>query len=308
MKLRVGARSSKLSLAQTSLVSGLLKESLGDEVVLELIKVKARGDRAPPAAKRPGDAGAKGAFTGDLESMLIAGEIDVAVHSMKDLPSEETDGLAIGATPKRADPRDALVTRGGGTLETLTRGSKVGTSSLRRRAQLLEMRPDIEVVELHGNVDTRLRRIEEAPADGLQGIVLAAAGLSRLGEESRISQVFGVDEMVPAVGQGTIAVQVRYGDTDVRNALSGIDDEPTRVESLAERALARRLGADCNVPVGGCARVEGRMVRLVGMMAEADGSALRRRSLSGPLGRAVSLGESLADSLLAMEDSRRTVA
>lgn len=307
LRLRVGARGSRLSQTQTSLVSSLLKQSLGEELVLDLVQVRTQGDRSPNVKSR-GEAGAKGAFTGDLESMLIKGDIDVAVHSMKDLPSEETDGLAIGATPKRADPRDALVTRTGGPLATLPRGAKVGTGSLRRRAQLLAMRPDIEVVDLHGNVDTRLRRLEGSTSNGLHGVVLAAAGLSRLGEDSRISQLFTVDEMVPAVGQGIIAVQMRRRDTDVRNALSKIDDEPTRVESLAERALARRLGADCSVPVGGCARVEGSEVKLVGMVAEQDGSALRRRSLSGPLGDAVSLGESLADSLLAMAPSRRTEA
>lgn len=297
-----------LSQAQTALVSNLLRQRFGKDLVIELVNVRTLGDRSPPGAAAGSKGGAKGAFTGDLESMLAGGRIDVAVHSMKDLPSEETEGLVIGATPERADPRDALVTRNGETLSTLPRRAKVGTSSLRRKAQLLKLRPDLEVVELHGNVDTRLTKLQGAPADGLAGVVLAVAGLARLGEESRISQVFSVDEMVPAVGQGIIAVQMRWGDGETREVLSKIDHEATRIEAIAERALARRLGIGCNVPVGGCARVEGRKVRLVGMMSEDDGSGLTRRSVSGPWGNAVSLGERLADALLARGRTRRAVA
>ncbi len=168
--------------------------------------------------------------------MLLAGKIDIAIHSMKDLPSDQTEGLAIGATPPRSDPRDALVTSGGGTIKTLPKSAKVGTSSLRRKAQLLKMRRDLEVVDLHGNVDTRLRKVLEGGAPDLDAIVLAVAGLERIGEGTRISQTFSIDEMVPAVGQGIIAVQMRRGDGDIAKVLSRIDDKVTGLESSCERA------------------------------------------------------------------------
>jgi hydroxymethylbilane synthase len=297
--VRIGARSSRLSRAQTSIVSGLIKESFGDSIALHFVPVKTLGDRLPPAAKRGlGRAGEKGAFTGDLEALLIAGKIDVAIHSMKDLPSDPTDGLEIGATPPRSDPRDALVSGGGGTIETFPRGARVGTSSLRRKAQLIKMRRDLEVVDLHGNVDTRLRRVMDGAARDLDAIVLAVAGLERLGEETRISQTFSIDEMVPALGQGTIAVQMRRGDTDVARVLAAIDDEATGLESACERAFAQRLGVDCNVPVGGCARVSGSRLTMVGMVAKEDGTDYKRRSASAPTSRAASLGTRLAEELL----------
>ena len=296
--MRIGARSSRLSRAQTSIVSDLIKKRFGDSLVLEFVPVKTLGDRLPPAAKQGlGRAGEKGAFTGDLEALLLAGKIDVAVHSMKDLPSELTEGLELGATPSRSDPRDALVAEGGGTLTTLPKGARVGTSSLRRKAQLLKMRRDLEVVELHGNVDTRLRRVDGGARD-LDAIVLAVAGLERLGEVARISQTFSIEEMVPALGQGIIAVQMRRGDGDVAKVLAKIDDEATGLESACERAFALRLGADCNMPVGGCARLSGQRITMVGMVAKEDGRDYRRRAMSGPRSGAASLGARLAEDLL----------
>jgi hydroxymethylbilane synthase len=299
LRVRIGARSSRLSRAQTSIVSELIKKRFGDSLALEFVPVKTLGDRLPPAAKRGlGRAGEKGAFTGDLEALLLAGEIDVAVHSMKDLPSEPTEGLAIGATPRRTDPRDALVSGSRATMKTLPGGARVGTSSLRRKAQLMKMRPDLRVVELHGNVDTRLRRVVEGSAPDLEAIVLAVAGLERLGEEAKISQTFSIEEMVPALGQGTIAVQMRRGDAHVAKVLAGIDDEATGLESACERAFAQRLGVDCNVPVGGCARVSGSRITMVGMVAKEDGTDYRRRSASGPSNKAASLAMGLAEELL----------
>lgn len=298
LNVRIGARSSRLSKAQTSLVSELISSSFGDSLTLEFVPVKTLGDRLPPAAKRKlGKAGEKGAFTGDLEALLLDGKIDVAIHSMKDLPSEPTEGLEIGATPRRSDPRDALVSGRGGTMKTLSKSARVGTSSLRRKAQLMKMRPDLRVVELHGNVDTRLRKVAEGTGE-LDAIVLAVAGLERLGEKAKISQTFSVDEMVPALGQGTIAVQMRRGDRDVARVLAGIDDEATGLESACERAFALRLGADCNVPVGGCARVSGSEITMIGMVAKEDGTDYRRRSTSGPSSKAAPLGTRLAEALM----------
>lgn len=297
--MRIGARTSRLSQAQTSIVSKLITEKFGDELTLEFVPVKTLGDRLPPSAKkRLGRAGEKGAFTGDLEALLLEGKIDIAVHSMKDLTSAETEGLVIGATPPRSDPRDALVTSDGTTFKRLPKNATVGTSSLRRRAQLLKMRPDLNVVELHGNVDSRLRKLAEGTSE-LDAIVLAAAGLQRIGEGARISQTFSLDDMVPAVGQGIIAVQRRRGDSDIDRVISRIDDGVTGLEASCEKAFAKKLGVDCNVPVGACASVSGPHIRAVGMVAERDGSGLRREQVSGQRGDAASLGTELAESLLA---------
>lgn len=299
LSVRIGARSSRLSRAQTSTVSELIKRRFGDGLAIEFVPVRTLGDRLPPSAKRAlGRAGEKGAFTGDLEALLLEGKIDIAVHSMKDLPSDPTEGLEIGATPPRSDPRDALVSGTGGTIETLPRGAKVGTGSLRRRAQLMKMRRDLDVVELHGNVDTRLRRVAEGSAGELDAVVLAVAGLERLGEGVKISQTFSIEEMVPALGQGTIAVQMRSGDGEIAKVLAGISDEATGLEAACERAFARRLGVDCNVPVGGCARVSGSKITMVGMVAKEDGTDYRRRSLSGQRAKAASIGSRLADEFL----------
>jgi hydroxymethylbilane synthase len=323
-RVRIGARSSRLSLAQTSIVSGLLRKSFGTLVEIEVVPVKTRGDKTPPGPRtlgrggsstssnnnsnrstaRTADApslqgGAKGAFTGEIEAMLLGDEIDVAVHSMKDMTSVPTRGLTVGATPPRGDPRDAFVAREvGGTFGSLPKGAKVGTSSLRRKAQLLRLRSDVDVVDLHGNVDTRIRRLVEGAGGGLDAIVLAAAGLERLGEGARIAHAFSVDEMVPAVGQGVIAIQMREGDADVARLLSRIDDEGTRLESTCERAFAARLGADCNVPVGGCARALGGSVTMVGMLASEDCSGLSKRTITGPSADVVALGTRLAEELL----------
>jgi len=298
--VRIGARSSKLSQAQTAIVSDLIRTRFGDSLALEFVPVKTLGDRLPPASKRNlGPAGEKGAFTGDIEALLLDGKIDIAIHSMKDLTSNQTDGLAIGATPPRNDPRDALVASNGGTIKTLRKSARIGTSSLRRKAQLLNMRKDLDVVELHGNVDTRLRKVIEGGPTGLDAIVLAVAGLERIGEDTRISQTFSIDEMVPAVGQGIIAVQMRRDDPRIASILSEIDDEVTSLESSCERAFAQRLGVDCNVPVGGCARVSGTTIRMVGMMAKEDGSEFRQKAVAGPSRDASALGRRLAEELLA---------
>jgi hydroxymethylbilane synthase len=308
LKVRIGARSSRLSQAQTAIVSDLLKKKFGDGLALEFVPVKTLGDRLPRAKRSLGRAGAKGAFTGDIESLLLKRKIDIAIHSMKDLPSDQTEGLAFGATPPRSDPRDALVTGHGGTIKTLARRAKVGTSSLRRKAQLLNIRRDLEVVELHGNVDTRLRKVVEGGAGGLDAIVLAVAGLERIGEGARISQMFSIDQMVPAVGQGIIAVQMRQDDPDVAAVLAKIDDEVTGLECTCERAFAQRLGVDCNVPVGACARVSGTKIRMVGMLAKEDGSELRRKDAAGPSSEAARLGRRLAEELLEGAPTLRRVA
>ncbi len=289
--IRIGSRPSRLSQAQTTLVANLLRARF-EEITIDIVPISTRGDRSAP--DRLAEKGAKGAFTGDIESELLRGEIDLAVHSMKDLPNEITDGLAVGATPPRADPRDCLLANRGATLMSLPRGSRVGTGSLRRKAQLLRMRSDIEVVDLAGNVDTRIRKL----SSGYDAVVLAVAGLERIGEAGRLSQIFSLDEMVPSVCQGIIAVEMRKKDEWVGRMLSGIEDGPTRIEADCERAFSIALGADCNVPVGCCARMSGGSISAVGMITSEDGRDLFRKTLDAPSAEAAALGERLANELL----------
>ncbi|MDG6937235.1 MAG: hydroxymethylbilane synthase [Nitrososphaerota archaeon] len=282
----VGTRGSALALAQTRLVVDLLHGKTEAELVM--VPLKTSGD-ALPHERLVTDG--KTAFTGDIDRELAEGRIDIAVHSMKDLPLLTDERLVIGATPKRGDPRDALVSPSGATLGRLRKGARIGTSSVRRMSQLLALRGDIEVVELRGNVDTRLRKIEER---GLDGAVLAAAGLHRLGLGSRITQAFGVEEVVPAVCQGTLAVEARAGDSDVLAMLEAIDDPDTRASSECERAFSEELGGDCDVPLGAYATVApGRMVA-IGLVADPLGKRSARAEVEGDGRNPKALGRELA--------------
>jgi len=288
-KLLVGTRGSKLALAQTSMVLGLLSQRLPG-IELQVVTVKTAGDRLPP--QKRGETDGKGAFTGDIEDLLAKGQVDLAVHSLKDLSVRLGRGLKIGATPPRGDPRDALVSTIGEKLSGLPKGSSLGTSSIRRKAQLMKLRPDLKMVDLHGNVETRVRKMKELR---LGGVVLAAAGLDRLSMGERITQRFSVEEMVPSAGQGTIAVEVRSGDGEVAEMVSKINDEKTMRASECERAFARAIGGDCYVPAGAHASVNGRSLTLVGMVASADGRVVLKRSATStdPVGLGETLGEEL---------------
>lgn len=287
----IGSRPSRLSQAQTTLVANLVRSRFNG-ITIDIVPITTPGDRSTPDKRA--SKGAKGAFTGDIESKLLEGTIDLAVHSMKDLPNEIADGLAIGATPPRADPRDCLLSNQGATFRTLPRGSRVGTGSLRRKAQLLRMRSDVEVVDTSGNVDTRISKL----SSDYDAIVLAVAGVERIGEANRISQVFSVDEMVPSVCQGVIAVEIREQDEQVARLLMGIEDGPTRMEAKCERAFSKALGGDCYAPIGCCARISGGSVTAVEMIASEDGKDLLRNRLAGPAIEAAALGERLANELL----------
>lgn len=269
---------------------GLLSEK-APGLELQVITVRTAGDRLP--AEKRSETNGKGAFTQDIEALLMKGELDLAVHSMKDLSMEFAQGLKIGATPPRGDPRDALVSPGGRKLSELPIGTSVGTSSIRRKVQLLNLRQDLRVVDMHGNVETRIRKMDEL---GLGGMVLAAAGLDRLSMGERISQRFSVEEVVPSAGQGAIAVQVRKGDREIERLVSRINDEETMGSSKCERAFARAIGGDCSVPVGAYASFSGRSFTLVGMIASADGKTVLKRTATStdPVG----LGEVLGAELL----------
>lgn len=237
----------------------------------------------------------KSAFTHEIDRRLLEGKIDIAVHSMKDVPASIDERLLIAATPPRNDARDALVTVSRQGLQELPPGSAVGTSSVRRKVQLARLRQDIRVVDVRGNVETRIEKMKER---SVEGVVLAAAGLQRLGLADRVSQYFAVNEMVPAACQGIIAASARRGDSEVLEVLKRIDDRTTHSQGVCERAFLMRLGGDCSFPVGAYARVVGVEIEVVAMVAAPDGSSVFVESASGRRSDAKNLGVKLAERLL----------
>jgi hydroxymethylbilane synthase len=262
MRLRIGTRRSRLAMAQAEEVAYHLA-LLGVEA--ELVPILTSGDRGEPGPAPAG--GVKGLFVAEIVRALQRGDVDLAVHSAKDLPSGDPPGIAIGAVPERADPFDVLVTREDGLAE----GATVGTSSLRRRAQLLRFRPEVRVCSLRGNVDSRLARLEAGEVDGL---VLAAAGLARLGVSLPHAMPFPLDEMVPAPGQGTLAVQARQDDLDTLEVVRKLDHARSRLALDAERAVVATLGGDCALPLGAYAEERDGAIRVLAVVIRPDGSDL----------------------------------
>jgi len=289
--LRIATRASALAVAQSKLVAAAVERALGVRTELELVRTS--GDRiqdTPLAAL-----GGKGLFVKELEEALLAGRADLAVHSAKDLPALLAPGTALAAFPERADARDALVgARRGARLADLARGARVGTGSLRRRAQLLAVRPDLEIVPLRGNVDTRLRKLE---TEGLDAIVLACAGLERLGLAARIDERIDPRDVLPAVGQGTLALQTRAG-AALAADLAALDHGPTRAATLAERAFLERLAGDCNVPLAAEARLQGEEIALAGLLASPDGARVLRAEARAPRARPEEAGARAAQAIL----------
>ena len=263
MSLRIGTRRSRLALAQANEVAARLGAS---GVATELVPIETSGDRGAPPAASP--QGLKGLFVAEIVRALIDGDVDVAVHSAKDLPAEEATGVVFGAVPRRETPFDVLVRH----EAELPDGAVVGTSSLRRRAQLIRARPDVRVVDVRGNVDTRLAKL----GGELDALVLAAAGLARLGVTPRYQTTLHADEMVPAPGQGTLAVQVREGDAETLRRVAVLEDPPTRTILTAERALMARLGGGCALPLGALATMHGEAVHLTAVVATPDGQRILR--------------------------------
>lgn len=290
-RLLVGTRGSKLALAQTKLVVDSLTK-IGGGIEFVTVTIKTAGDIMPP--DKLGGMDGKTAFTSEIDRELAQGRVDIAVHSMKDLPAKLNPRLVVAATPERGDPRDALVSASGASLPQLGRGARVGTSSARRRSQLLAARNDLDIVELHGNVETRLKKLEQRQLDG---VVLAVAGLERLGLGSRISQAFDAEELVPAVCQGVLAVEARADDRETLDLVSRIDDPDTRAASDCERAFSGALGGDCYVPLGAFARVVSRKIRAVGLIANLEGKDMVRTSVEGNLRDPRGLGFELATKL-----------
>jgi hydroxymethylbilane synthase len=286
--LRLGSRGSALAVAQSTLVADRLRE-LGEEV--ELVRITTSGDERP-GTEAPPEVNDKSRFVKEIEQALLEGGIDLAVHSAKDVPSELPDGLAIASVPERADPRDSLC--GAEALELLPEGAVVGTASLRRRAQLLALRPDLQVRELRGNVDTRLRRLGEG---GYDAVVLAAAGLQRLGrdEGSPLSEA----DMTPAPGQGCLVLETRAGDGATRALAAELTDHEALVCLTAERALVVGLDASCSTPVAAHATRSGDSLVLDAFAGMPDGSTWVRDSLKGPSGDPAELGRHVAERMVA---------
>ncbi|RKH73645.1 hydroxymethylbilane synthase [Corallococcus aberystwythensis] len=290
--VRIATRQSPLALWQARHVASLLTQrNPGLEV--SLVEMTTEGDRflsAPLSA-----VGGKGLFVKEIEQALLDGRADLAVHSLKDMTSVFPDGLILAAVPAREDPRDAFCSPDGHTLAMLPPGAKVGTSSLRRSCILHARRPDLEIVSLRGNVQTRLQKTRDL---GLAGAMLAAAGLKRLGLDHHITQVVPVADSLPAVGQGVLAIQCREADADVRALLQPLEDALTRNAVRAERAFLAKLEGGCTVPLAGHATVEDGQVYLRGLVGRPDGSLVVRGEVKGPVPEAERLGEALADELL----------
>ena len=288
----IGTRGSKLALWQADYIEKRLREEYPGLSVTQK-RVTTKGDRIldVPLAK----IGGKGLFTKELEEEMLSGGIDLAVHSLKDMPAKVPDGLVIAAVTKRLDPGDALVSNRFSSFEELPRGAKVGTSSLRRRAQLLCARPDLEMLDLRGNVNTRLRKLDEGEYDA---IVLAVAGLKRLGFADRIRQVLSRDMVLPAVGQGALAIETRADDKETRDMLAFLRDDDTICCTEAERSFLARVEGGCQVPVGVYATAKGDDLKVEAVIASLDGQRFYRGDVKGARKEASGLGKSLAEKLL----------
>ena len=287
-RLRIGSRGSQLALWQAHHISTLLRER-GHEVELEIIKTT--GDKITDVALAK--VGTKGMFTKEIEEALAEERIDLAVHSLKDLPTELSPGFEIAAVTTRENPRDVFCSSKYKSIEELPRGALVGTSSLRRQAQLKAVRPDLEIQPLRGNVDTRLRKLEAGEYDA---IILAAAGLIRLGKTQLVKQVIPAEVMCPAAGQGALGIEIRAGDSVTRQHLAFLDDATARTATTCERALLNKLGGGCQVPIGAFAEVRNGRLHLEAIVADPDGSKVLRESCDGS--DPVQLGESVGETLL----------
>lgn len=291
--LIIGTRQSLLALWQSNHISGLLRKQYPDcQVTLK--KIVTKGDRIldVPLAQ----IGGKGLFTKEIETELLDGTVDLAVHSLKDMPTVLPEGLCLTAITTRANVGDAFVSNKYASFSELPQGAVLGTSSLRRKAQLLAVRPDLKIVDLRGNVDTRLRKLDEGQMDA---IILAAAGLERLGHADRIREIIPTTVCLPAVGQGALAIECRSDNKEVREMLAFLNDLPTKQATDAERAFLGLIEGGCQVPIGVHAEVENDNVKIEAVIASLDGSKVLRNNITGPAADAVGLGRKLGQQMLA---------
>jgi hydroxymethylbilane synthase len=292
--LRIGTRASPLALIQANIVRQQLAQAhpaLADPAAIEVVPMRTTGDRIQD--RTLSEAGGKGLFTKEIEEALLAGTVDLAVHSMKDMPTRLPPGLVLGCFLERADPRDALICDQAKTLAELKPGTLVGTASLRRAALVLHARPDLRVTPLRGNVDTRLRKLNDGV---VQATLLACAGLDRLGKIG-VGHPLSPEEMLPAVGQGAICVEHREDDDRIAAWLEPLNHFPTAQCVLAEHALLAVLDGSCRTPIGGFAELDGKDLRLRALIAKPDGSALYFTERRGPLGDSVTMGIDAAEEL-----------
>ena len=291
-ELRIGTRGSLLAVAQAERVAGELRRRY-PELTPVLVKIKTSGDMF---AHIPlSHVGGKGLFIKEIEEALLDGQVDVAVHSMKDVPTEIAPGLSIAAILEREDASDVLISRRGEKLDALPSGARIGTSSLRRQAQLLHFRPDLTVVPLRGNLDTRLRKLD---TEGLDALVVAAAGVNRLGRQQEITEVLPLEISLPAVGQGALGLEIRAHDQRVRDLVEPMTHGPSALTIAAERAFLKRLGGGCQVPIAAYGRLEGAELRLVALVINPDGTGVVRGERKGPSALAEEIGFAIGEELL----------
>ncbi len=290
MKVRIGTRKSKLALWQANFVKNFLEKKFGVDV--ELVKITTTGDKIldSPLAK----IGGKGLFVKEIEQALMEGRIDLAVHSLKDVPMIIPQGLTLGAITERENPYDVLLSRDGAGLRELPAGAKVGTSSLRRQVQIKRLRADLHVEVLRGNVDTRVRKLEEGMFDA---VILAYAGVKRMGYEERIAEV--LDYFIPAVGQGSLAIEIREDDKNTMELVKALDHRESRIRAECERAFLRELEGGCQVPIGAFAQVRGREVTIKGFISDLEGTKFIEGEKKGDIEEAEKMGKELARELLA---------
>jgi hydroxymethylbilane synthase len=307
--LRIGTRGSALALWQANHIKDRLAELHG--VTAELVRIRTSGDKfqtvmfaqlnAQLNAQIGSEGGAKGIFIKELEDALLAGTVDLAVHSMKDVPTETPRGLTFPAITKREDPRDCLLSRDGRKLADLPQSARIGTSSLRRQAQLRHLRPDLQILELRGNVDTRMRKLVEGE---YEAIVLALAGVTRLGMRDRVTEIFSPEIMLPAVAQGALSIETREDDRETSRLVAVLNDAETRSCVEAERALLRELEGGCQVPLGAWARIENGELRIEACLLSPDGREFLRQSGTGSVVDAVRIGKQLGEALKAAGGDR----
>jgi len=292
--IKIGTRGSKLAFWQANWVKSAL-ETVHAATRIELVSIKTKGDKIldVPLAK----VGGKGLFVKEIEEALMDGRIDMAVHSMKDMPSEIPPELCIGAIPERETPKDVLISKNGLSLFELPSGALIGTASLRRAAQIRHLRPDIIVLPLRGNLDTRLKKLE---SENLDAIVLAAAGVRRLHFEDRITQYLDEHQMIPAVGQGALCIEIRASDEKVHGLIATLEHPPTRTVVSGERAFLTRLGGGCQVPVAAYGRLDQSGFVLTGLVSNIEGTQILQETLTGPKSSPESIGIKLAERLLSM--------
>ncbi|HHG73554.1 MAG TPA: hydroxymethylbilane synthase [Persephonella sp.] len=294
MKIRIGTRKSKLALWQANHIADQLKKHYPD-IQVELVKIVTKGDKIldVPLAK----VGGKGLFVKEIEEAMLRNEIDIAVHSLKDVPTYFPEGLGLVAITKREDPRDAFLSVKYSSIDEMPEGSVLGTSSLRRKAQITQKRKDLKIEDLRGNVDTRIRKLEEGRYDG---IILAYAGLKRLGLQDRVKQIFETDYMIPAVAQGFLGIEARLDDEKTREIVSVLNHKESEIRAKAERAFLKTLEGGCQVPLAGYSEIKNGRIRITGFVSDLEGKRVFKDSIEGSVEQPEKIGIELANRLLDM--------